>query len=77
VGAAIVISDFQDPHKQLFLDGHDDLITCLDLSPGGSMIASGQRGKNSDVCVWHFQTRKLIYRYVEKRIVEGEYMVKA
>ncbi len=40
-GGCLVISDINDPHKQSFLRGHDDQITCLAISPDGNLLASG------------------------------------
>ncbi len=31
----------------------------------GKFIASGQIGENADVCVWSFDTRKLLFRLNE------------
>lgn len=57
-GACIVITDLADPHKQDFLREHDDQITCLSISHDGKLIASGQRGDNSDVIIWSYQYMK-------------------
>lgn len=64
-GASIVIGDLNDPHNQHFLKGHDDQITCLAVSNGGALIASGQRGDNSDILLWDFETRKAVFRLSE------------
>ena len=57
--------DLQDPHNQHFLTAHDDQITCLAVSNSGSMLASGQRGENSDIVVWDFANKRAIYRLSE------------
>lgn len=62
-GGCIVICDMADPHNQVFLRGHDAAISCLQLSPSGRYIASGQVGKNADVIVWDFESRSLLYRF--------------
>ena len=62
VGAAVCINDLNDPHQQSFLRGHDDSISCLTLSKTGRLLASGQKGRNSDVCVWDFNSRTLKFR---------------
>jgi len=64
-GACIVVCDFTDPHNHVFLRGHTGDITCLVLSPSGRYLASGERGKNADVLVWDFQTKRLVYRFSE------------
>jgi len=45
--------------------GHDDQITCLSVSHGGSMIASGQKGDNSDILIWDYDSKKPVYRLSE------------
>lgn len=64
-GCSVVIRDIQDPHNQHFMTAHDDQITCLAISNNGQMIASGQRGENSDIVVWDFAAKKPIYRLSE------------
>lgn len=64
-GGCVMICDLNDPHKQEFLRGHDDDITALTLSNKGTYMASGQIGKNADVCVWKYNNRKLLFRLSE------------
>jgi WD40 repeat protein len=64
-GASIIVGDINDPHNQHFLRGHDDQITCLTLSNSGSLIASGQRGDNSDIILWDYQSKKAVFRLSE------------
>jgi len=70
-GCLVVISNVDDPHKQEFLRGHNEAITCLAISPSGNLIASGQtsttRVPNSEaiVIVWDFKTREALYRLME------------
>jgi len=64
-GASVVVCDLADPHDQVFLRGHDNDITCLVLSPSGRYVASGQSGYNSDVVVWDFESKSLLYRLSE------------
>jgi WD40 repeat protein len=64
-GACIVITDLKDPHNQCFLREHDDCITCLDVSNDGKLIASGQRGDNSDVIIWDFEYKKARFKLSE------------
>ena len=58
----MIVADLLDPHNQVFLRGHDDFITTVDVSPSGRYIASGQRGENADVIVWDFEEKRLLYR---------------
>ena len=64
-GSSIVVRDILDPHNQHFLTAHDDQVTCLAVSNGGSMLATGQRGENSDVVIWDFANKKAVYRLSE------------
>jgi WD40 repeat protein len=64
-GACIVITNLNDPHKQDFLRGHDNQVTCLAVSNKGGLIASGQTGDNSDVIIWDFEFKKLKFKLSE------------
>jgi hypothetical protein len=50
-----------DPTKQVQLRGHDDELTAFAMSPAGNMLATGQRGQNSDVVVW--DTKQLAQKF--------------
>jgi len=64
-GWNVGIGNLTDTHSQEFLRRHDDAITCLALSPSGKLIASGQRGTNSDIFVWDYDTKELVYSFEE------------
>jgi cilia- and flagella-associated protein 52 len=64
-GGNVVISDLMDSNKQEFLRGHDDNITALTVSKNGTFVASGQGGTDSNVIVWDFETRKILYTIEE------------
>ena len=64
-GGCVVIADFNDPHQQEFLRGHDDDISSLSVSPSGNLIASGQQGTNSDVIIWDYASRQIKFRFSE------------
>jgi len=64
-GANVIIGDLADPHKQRFLKGHDDQVTCIAISHNGKLLASGQKGDNADVLVWSFDQGKLLYKLSE------------
>ncbi|KRX10889.1 WD40-repeat-containing domain [Pseudocohnilembus persalinus] len=64
-GCCIVITDLNDPHKQDFLREHDDSITTLAIGNLGKLIASGQKGDNSDVIIWDFEQRKPLFKLSE------------
>jgi WD40 repeat protein len=54
-----------NPLKQLQLRGHDDEVTAFAMSPNGAMLATGQKGKNSDVIIWNTQTLTQQFRFQE------------
>ena len=60
-GGVIVIAEMNDPNKQKLMRGHDDVVTCIALSHNGKLLASGQRGENSDIFVWDYDTGNIIY----------------
>ena len=60
-GGVVVIAEMNDPNKQKLLRGHDDVITCISLSHKGELLASGQKGKNSDIFVWDYNKGNIIY----------------
>ncbi len=64
-GGTVVVQSFLDPHDQHFLSGHDGPITCMCMSRSGRYFASGQDGENSDVLVWDFEEKRMLYRLSE------------
>lgn len=64
-GSVIVIAEMNDANIQEFLRGHDDEITSLALSNKGNLIASGQKGDNSDLIIWDFESRRILYQLYE------------
>ena len=64
-GGVIVIAEMNDPNKQKLMRGHDDVVTCIALSHNGKLLASGQRGENSDIFVWDYDTGNIIYTLSE------------
>ncbi len=61
----MVIADVLDPTNQAFLKGHNDSITCVDMSKSGRYIVTGQTGYDSDVMVWDFGTQSLVHQLSE------------
>ncbi|OHT14288.1 hypothetical protein TRFO_15470 [Tritrichomonas foetus] len=51
--------------SQQFLREHDTNITAMDISPKGRMIAAGEEGIRSDVVVWRYSDRSLLFRFSE------------
>jgi WD40 repeat protein len=59
LGCTVVIRNLLQ-RTQTFLQGHDNQVNCITVSPSGSMIASGQRtfmGFPADVIIWDFENR--------------------
>jgi len=65
-GGWAVLQD--DPTKQVQLRGHDDEVTAFAMCPNGSMLATGQKGKNSDVVIWDTQQLSQKFRFQEHDI---------
>ncbi|CAE8600268.1 unnamed protein product, partial [Polarella glacialis] len=66
IGGQVIIGSLNDPHEQVFLQGHDDFITCLAVSHSGRLAASGQRGNNADVILWCLDSRRQLYTFQEQ-----------
>ena len=67
-GGCLVVCDFNDPHNQVFLRGHDDNLSCVCVSRSGRIAATGQRGLNADVVVWSYgdgNDKSALYRFSE------------
>ena len=64
-GGCVLIASLKDAHEQAFLRGHDDAVSCIDVSASGRFIASGQSGDNADVVVWDYESRAEVYRFQE------------
>jgi WD40 repeat protein len=62
-----------DPTKQVQLRGHDDELTAFAMSPGGNMLATGQRGQNSDVVVWDTKQLAQKFRWAQANRQEWHY----
>jgi WD40 repeat protein len=65
VGACVVVSDLLDPHSNAFLRGHASAISSCRLSPSGRLLATGERGVDSDVCVWELASGRVLRRFQE------------
>lgn len=51
--------------KQHFLRGHSTNINCINMSPKGRMIASGESGRDADVIVWNYEKKDLLFKLSE------------
>jgi WD40 repeat protein len=65
VGSCAVVGDVMDPHTQVFLRGHVGALSALALSPTARLLATGERGYDSDVCVWDLGSGLVIHRFQE------------
>lgn len=64
LGCTVVVKNLMQK-TQCFLQGHDNQVNCITVSPSGNMLASGQKtfmGFPADVIVWDFGQRCEIYR---------------
>lgn len=58
-GRLLVETNLDDCHKQRILRAHDAVVSCVDVSPTGSMIASGQNVSVDGVCyfnIWDYDS---------------------
>mmetsp|Transcript_7857 Transcript_7857/g.22457 ORF Transcript_7857/g.22457 Transcript_7857/m.22457 type:complete len:631 (+) Transcript_7857:239-2131(+) len=58
LGSTIVLRNKEDPSQQSFLQGHDDTVSCLALSPSGKYLASGQQthmGFVANIILWDLE----------------------
>jgi WD40 repeat protein len=68
MGSDVVVGDINDPHKQVFLRGHDEEVSSVAFSPTGALCASGQLGSTSSkdndapVIVWDFANKRELYQ---------------
>jgi WD40 repeat protein len=65
VGACAVVRDLLDPHAQVFLRGHIGALSASALSPSSRLLATGERGVDSDVCVWELESGRVLHRFSE------------
>jgi len=59
LGCTVVVRNLLQ-RTQTFLQGHDNQVNCVTVSPSGTMLASGQRtfmGFPADVIIWDFENR--------------------
>jgi cilia- and flagella-associated protein 52 len=67
-GGCLVVCDFNDPHNQVFLRGHDEDLSVVVSSLSGRIVATGQQGLNADVVVWQYgegNDKSALYRLSE------------
>jgi len=64
LGCTVVVRNLLQ-RVQTFLQGHDNQVSCITVSPSGKLLASGQKtfmGFPADVIIWDFEGRKEIHR---------------
>ncbi|KAJ6229617.1 echinoderm microtubule-associated protein-like elp-1 [Anaeramoeba flamelloides] len=49
-----------EKNTQKFFFGHDNEITCIMIHPSGNIVATGQNGDNSKICIWDTDNCSLI-----------------
>ncbi|KAJ8898214.1 hypothetical protein PR048_003574 [Dryococelus australis] len=65
LGSKVVIQQ-RNTKQQEFLCGHTNLVTAIDVSPDGKMIASGQlnhMGFTASVILWNFDKRQQVVKH--------------
>jgi WD40 repeat protein len=65
MGNCILVTSLNNPTNQHYLRAHDDEITCLAVSHQGQLLASGQKGNNSDVLIWDFNAGEVRFKLSE------------
>eukprot|EP00605_Chrysophyceae_sp_TOSAG23-4_P002101 GSChrysophyteH1.ASY1.ANO1.2327.1 assembled CDS len=58
--ALMVIHDMAN-NTQAYFEGHSDDITCFSVSNDGTLVASGQMGKNPFVMIWETALEREVY----------------
>jgi WD40 repeat protein len=64
LGSTIVVKDLVDD-TQVFLQGHNNEVSCLTLSPDGTRLVSGQKthmGFKAEIIVWDFASQTVMHR---------------
>ena len=64
LGSTIVVKDLVDD-SQVFLQGHNNEVSCLTLSPDGTRLVSGQKthmGFKAEIIVWDFASKTVMHR---------------
>mmetsp|Transcript_110188 Transcript_110188/g.351186 ORF Transcript_110188/g.351186 Transcript_110188/m.351186 type:complete len:620 (+) Transcript_110188:87-1946(+) len=64
LGCTIVLRNLLKK-TQAFLQGHDNQVNCITVSPSGRLLASGQKtfmGFPADIIIWDFKQRREIHR---------------
>eukprot|EP00762_Andalucia_godoyi_P002084 ANDGO_02593.mRNA.1 Cilia- and flagella-associated protein 52 len=66
-GGCIVVQSTSETSdsQQTFLRGHDSDVSAITLSSSGRLLASGQRGLDSDIVIWDVDARRAAYRLEE------------
>jgi len=65
-GGVVIVGDLNNPHEQVFLEGHDDFITCLALAHQSFLCATGQQGQNADLILWDLNANKQLSCFQEQ-----------
>lgn len=52
-GRLLIESDLDDCHKQKIFRGHDSIVSCVDVSPSGRLMAAGQQTSTDGYSYFH------------------------
>ena len=64
-GSNIILTNLLKSNENRLITIHDDFVTALALSNDGTIVASGQKGLNSNVIIWDLSTESIIYTFEE------------
>jgi len=71
LGCNVVVEKIAGKKTQSFLQGHNDFVSCVNVSKDGKLVATGQQthmGFEAEIIIWDFETRTEIRRFKLHRV---------
>lgn len=59
-GGTLIAMDTETNQQKRFFFGHSAPISCFDINPQGTMLASAQEGSNAIIRVWEYSSARSI-----------------
>lgn len=59
-GGTLIAMDTETNEQKRFFFGHSAAISCFDINPQGTMLASAQEGSNAIVRIWEYISARII-----------------
>lgn len=59
-GGTLITMDTEERKQNRFFFGHSKPISCFDINANGTLMASGQEGKNPLVRIWEYDTGRCL-----------------